>query len=312
MRHVEQSYRIAQWLASPPNFKGFKDIQKITDGDIKDSVIRQAIKSAHNYPTLSMTQKQQIAQAEYWYDSLYGKNIQNSQGKYIKGPLYRDQVIKDLNDEKILEQAKKQSEAKYKLAHKALVDAKKNSSTPVAKLQRLEQLDNSALREFNEANSRYNNIVPKYEALPEEADAYRTSRALPYPQGVKSSSKEEEPNFEHRIFLNSHVQIENHSMMNSNQIQSNPEPNLDRAEQEQISTKSLALQRYEAIAVLLKEAGLEGNTPEWNESIIQVAIKTNLGNREIKDIAQHIPGIEPESAERMVNQAVENTRSLSL
>jgi hypothetical protein len=148
--------------------------------------------------------------------------------------------------------------------------------------------------------------------LPEEADAYRTSRALPYPQGVKSSSKEEEPNFEHRIFLDSHVQIENHSMINSSQIQSNPVPNLDRAEQEQISTKSLALQRYEAIAVLLKEAGLEENTPEWSESIIQVAIKTNLRNREIKDIAQHIPGIEPESAEKMVNQAVENTRSLSL
>jgi HNH/Endo VII superfamily nuclease toxins len=86
MRHAEQSYHIAQWLASPPNSKSFKDIQKITDGDIKDSVIRQAIKSAHNYPTLSTNQKQQIAQAEYWYDSLYGKNIQNSQGKYIKGP----------------------------------------------------------------------------------------------------------------------------------------------------------------------------------------------------------------------------------
>jgi hypothetical protein len=50
MRHVEQSYRIAQWLASPPNFKGFKDIQKITDGDIKEGAcdfLRRKFTSLH-------------------------------------------------------------------------------------------------------------------------------------------------------------------------------------------------------------------------------------------------------------------------
>lgn len=312
MRHAEQSYRIAQWLSSPPNSKNFQEIRKITNNDIEDNVIKQAIKSVSNYEKLSTTQKQQIAQAEYWYDSLYGKNIQNSHGKYIKGPLYRIQVLDDLNNEKILEQTRNKAEVKYKLAHQAFLNAKKNSSTPVAKLQRLEQLDNSALREFNEAKSRYSNIVPKYEALPEEADAYRTSKALPYPQGVKSLSKEEEFNFEHRIFLDSQVQIESHSVINSTQIPNKPEPNLDQAEQEQLSTKSLALQRYEAIAVLLKEAGLEENTPEWNESIVQVAIETGLKSREIKDIAHHIPGFEAESAERAVNQAIENIRSLSL
>jgi hypothetical protein len=83
-------------------------------------------------------------------------------------------------------------------------------------------------------------------------------------------------------------------------------PNLTQAGQE----KPIAMQRYEAISNILKGSGLQESSPDWNKAIIQTALGTDLGIEDVKGIAKHIPGIEPENAEKLVTVAVKNSQEV--
>jgi hypothetical protein len=83
-------------------------------------------------------------------------------------------------------------------------------------------------------------------------------------------------------------------------------PNSTQAGQE----KSIAMQRYEAISNILKGSGLEESSPDWNKSVIQTALGTDLGIEDVKGIAKHIPGIEPENAEKLVTVIVKNSQEI--
>jgi hypothetical protein len=72
--------------------------------------------------------------------------------------------------------------------------------------------------------------------------------------------------------------------------------------------ESIALQRYQAIADILKDAGLQPGSSDWNKSIVQTAIGTDLDIEDIKDIAKQIPGIEPKEAENLVNGATKDVQ----
>ncbi len=75
-----------------------------------------------------------------------------------------------------------------------------------------------------------------------------------------------------------------------------------------VPDKSIAVQRYQAIADLLKDAGLQPGSSDWNKSIVQTAIGTDLDVSDIKDIAQQIPGIEPKEAENLVDGATKDAQ----
>jgi Peptidase family M23 len=72
--------------------------------------------------------------------------------------------------------------------------------------------------------------------------------------------------------------------------------------------ESIALQRYQAIADILKDAGLQPGSSDWNKSIVQTAIGTDLDVSDIKDIARQIPGIKPNEAEKLVDGAAKDTQ----
>jgi hypothetical protein len=83
-------------------------------------------------------------------------------------------------------------------------------------------------------------------------------------------------------------------------------PNSTQAAQE----KPIAMQRYEAISNILKGSGLQEDSPDWSKAVIQTALGTDLGIEDIKGIAKHIPGIEPEKAEKLVTVAVKNSQEV--
>ncbi len=80
--------------------------------------------------------------------------------------------------------------------------------------------------------------------------------------------------------------------------------NFDQAVQDE----SIAMQRYQSIADILKDAGLQPGSSDWNKSVVQTAIGTDLDVSDIKDIAKQIPGIEPKEAENLVDGATKDAQ----
>jgi hypothetical protein len=71
--------------------------------------------------------------------------------------------------------------------------------------------------------------------------------------------------------------------------------------EQQIMEESVAAQRYQAIAKLLKESGLQEGSTDWGKAVVQVSIGTELDIAEVKDIAKEIPGLKPSQAEGLVD-----------
>jgi hypothetical protein len=120
-------------------------------------------------------------------------------------------------------------------------------------------------------NSAYRRAEQNYLNLSGEADAWAIERALKdnYPQfrpGQSSKSSEKSASVE-----------------------------------QQITEESIAAQRYQAIAKLLKESGLQEGSADWGKAVVQVSIGTELDIAEVKDIAEEIPGLTPNQAERLVD-----------
>ena len=76
-----------------------------------------------------------------------------------------------------------------------------------------------------------------------------------------------------------------------------------------LPVRSIAIQRYEAIAEMLEQSGIQKGEPGWNQSVIRTAIGTDLGIKDVKDIAKQIPGIEPDVAEKLVGNNAKNAQA---
>jgi hypothetical protein len=118
-----------------------------------------------------------------------------------------------------------------------------------------------------------------YRQLPEEADAFRTGDKLQdvYQKAANRKSLEKQTSTEY---------FEQPAALQSTS---------------QIAEQSIASQRYQAIAELLKEAGLQEGDSDWNKSVVQVAINTKIDRADVKDIAKETPGITPNQAEKLVD-----------
>lgn len=76
-----------------------------------------------------------------------------------------------------------------------------------------------------------------------------------------------------------------------------------------LPVKSIAMQRYEAIAEMLEQAGIQKGGSDWNQAVIRTAIGTDLDIEDVKDIAQQIPGISPSMAEKLVDSNSKNAQA---
>jgi hypothetical protein len=66
--------------------------------------------------------------------------------------------------------------------------------------------------------------------------------------------------------------------------------------------ESIASRRYQAIKVLLEKAGIqEGKDPDWIKGILYTAAGTGLGNRDVQDIVEQIPGMQVNQAAKLVD-----------
>jgi hypothetical protein len=66
--------------------------------------------------------------------------------------------------------------------------------------------------------------------------------------------------------------------------------------------ESIASRRYQAIKVLLEKAGMqEGKSPDWIKGILYTAAGTGLGNRDVQDIVEQIPGMQVNQAAKLVD-----------
>jgi hypothetical protein len=73
--------------------------------------------------------------------------------------------------------------------------------------------------------------------------------------------------------------------------------------------RSIAVQRYEAIAEMLEQAGIQRGGSDWNQAVVQTAIGTDLDIKEVKDIARQIPGISPSTADQLVDGNANNAQT---
>ncbi len=73
--------------------------------------------------------------------------------------------------------------------------------------------------------------------------------------------------------------------------------------------RSIAVQRYEAIAEMLEQAGIQRGGSDWNQAVVRTAIGTDLDIKEVKDIAQQIPGISPSAADQLVDSNAKNVQA---
>jgi hypothetical protein len=120
-----------------------------------------------------------------------------------------------------------------------------------------------------------------YRQLPEEADAFKTGDKLQdtYQRAANKKSIEKQTSAEYF----------------EQPLPAASQSNHPAAEQ------SIAAQRYQAIAELLKEAGLQEGDSDWNKAVVQVAIGTKIDLADVKDIAKEIPGITPNQAEKLIS-----------
>jgi hypothetical protein len=73
--------------------------------------------------------------------------------------------------------------------------------------------------------------------------------------------------------------------------------------------RSIAAQRYEAIAEMLEQAGIRRGGSDWNQAVTRTAIGTDLDIKEVKDIARQIPGISPSAADQLVDSNAKNAQA---
>jgi Peptidase family M23 len=73
--------------------------------------------------------------------------------------------------------------------------------------------------------------------------------------------------------------------------------------------RSIAVQRYEAIAEMLEQADIQRGGSDWNQAVVQTAIGTDLNIKEVKDIARQIPGISPSTADQLVDGSAKNAQA---
>ncbi len=71
---------------------------------------------------------------------------------------------------------------------------------------------------------------------------------------------------------------------------------------------SIAMQRYQAIADILEKAGLQPGSSDWNKSVVQTAMGTDLDILDVENIVKSIPGIEPNEAQNLVNGVTKDTQ----
>jgi hypothetical protein len=75
--------------------------------------------------------------------------------------------------------------------------------------------------------------------------------------------------------------------------------------------ESIASRRYQAIKVLLEKAGMqEGKSPDWIKGILYTATGTGLGNRDVQDIVEQIPGMQVNQAAKLVD-SLSNQQTLT-
>jgi hypothetical protein len=121
-----------------------------------------------------------------------------------------------------------------------------------------------------------------------------------------------------------HVDFQSYIIVNGNKIQISPnlmQKNLEIQEQRgtfhiasnielsHLSDELIAKQRYQAIADILQDQGLQPGSSDWNKAIVQTAIGTDLKSEEIKDIAKQIPGISPNEAGKLVEGATKSVQA---
>ncbi len=73
--------------------------------------------------------------------------------------------------------------------------------------------------------------------------------------------------------------------------------------------KSIAMQRYEAIAEILEQGGIQKGGSDWNQAVVSTSIGTDLDIKEVKDIARQIPGISPSAADQLVDGNAKNAQA---
>lgn len=75
------------------------------------------------------------------------------------------------------------------------------------------------------------------------------------------------------------------------------------------TARSIAMQRYEAITEILEQAGIQKGGSDWNQAVIRTAIGTDLNIEDVKGIAQQIPGISLDIAERLIDSNAKNAQA---
>jgi hypothetical protein len=120
-----------------------------------------------------------------------------------------------------------------------------------------------------------------YRQLPEEADAFKTGDKLQdtYQRAANKKALEKQTSA-------AHFEQPLPTASQSNHL---------------AAELSIAAQRYQAIAELLKEAGLQEGNSDWNKAVVQVAIGTKIDLADVKDIAKETPGITSNQAEKLVD-----------
>jgi murein DD-endopeptidase MepM/ murein hydrolase activator NlpD len=73
--------------------------------------------------------------------------------------------------------------------------------------------------------------------------------------------------------------------------------------------KSIAMQRYEAIAEILEQGGIQKGGSDWNQAVVRTAIDTDLDIGDVKDIAKQIPGVSPDMADKLVGSNAKNAQA---
>jgi hypothetical protein len=190
------------------------------------------------------------------------------------------------------------AQKKYDEAVRLLNQAKVQNAS-VQTLQKLQQNLKSAITQLDAANAARKSFLTRYFERPEEAQA--RSKEAPLLQKLNEvrsrNTKKAQNNPDSEATSNLYASLSNEYAKYS-ELQANPSTELQN---DPSAEQSIAAQRYEAIAKLLQESGMQEGNADWNQAVIQVAINTDLDLAEVKDIATEIPGITPSRAEQLLN-----------
>jgi hypothetical protein len=189
------------------------------------------------------------------------------------------------------------AQKKYDEAARLLNQAKAQNAS-VQTLQKLQQNLKSARTQLDAANAARKSFLTRYFERPEEAQARgKEAPLLQKLNEVRSRNTKKAQNSDSEATSNLYASLSDEYTKYS-ELQANPSTELQN---EPSAERSIAAQRYDAIAKLLKESGMQEGSADWNQAVIQVAINTDLDLAEVKDIAMEIPGIAPSRAEQLLN-----------